>query len=102
MLHLLASHKKGILFISGCKTNQGMFYPYFDEVILLHAPTHVLHERILSRTNNDYGKQPEEWEEIIHHVDQVEPRLRRSCTVQINTDKPIQEVVHDLIRISKK
>ncbi len=34
MTSLLAGHTAGHLFVAGCKTNQGRFYPCFDQVVL--------------------------------------------------------------------
>jgi NAD(P)-dependent dehydrogenase (short-subunit alcohol dehydrogenase family) len=35
---LLDGHDDGVLFVSGCVSNQGKFYPRFDAVVLLSAP----------------------------------------------------------------
>lgn len=58
MTGLLTGHDDGMLFVAGCKTNQGAFYPWFEHVVLLIAPAHVLLERIATRTSNGYGKRP--------------------------------------------
>ena len=34
---LLNDHRNGHLFVSGCKTNQGKFYPLFDHIVLLSS-----------------------------------------------------------------
>ncbi|HJY59984.1 MAG TPA: hypothetical protein VJ418_26705 [Streptosporangiaceae bacterium] len=47
---LLASHKHGHLFVAGCKTNQGKFYPQFDHIALLSAPADIILARIGTRT----------------------------------------------------
>lgn len=52
---LLAGHNQDSLFVAGCKTNQGQFYPQFDHIVLLSAPADVLLARIATRTNNPYG-----------------------------------------------
>jgi hypothetical protein len=39
---LLNGHSAGSLFVAGCKTNQGRFYPEFDHVVLLSAPVELL------------------------------------------------------------
>ena len=38
---LLSSDAGNVLFLSGCATNQGKFYPQFDHIILLSAPAAV-------------------------------------------------------------
>ncbi|MFF0249891.1 AAA family ATPase [Streptosporangium sandarakinum] len=43
---LLAGHREGALFVAGCKTNQGRFYPRFDHIVLLSAPAKIMLARI--------------------------------------------------------
>src|SRR5919199_656337 len=57
---LLCTEDAEVLFVSGCKSNQGKFYPQFDHVILLSAPVPLLLERVATRTTNPYGKHPDE------------------------------------------
>lgn len=49
---LLTNHGEGALFVAGCKSNQGRFYPQFDHVVLLSAPAQIMPARIATRTNN--------------------------------------------------
>lgn len=98
---LLTEHSEGALFISGCVSNQGKFYPRFDAVVLLSAPLEVILERITTRKTNEYGKTVEQREEIIQYVASVEPLLRAGATVEIDTRKPLDEVVTELELIAK-
>ncbi|GAB3808015.1 AAA family ATPase [Micromonospora zhanjiangensis] len=90
---LLAGHRTGNLFVAGCKSNQGGFYPLFDQVVLLSAPAEVLLRRVAARTDNPYGKRPEERAAILRYVATVEPLLRATATVEIDTSAPLGEVV---------
>ena len=74
---LLATADADALFVAGCKSNQGKFYPQFDHVVLLSAPTPELLERLATRTTNPYGKRPDELARILRHIETVEPLLRR-------------------------
>jgi len=93
---LLAGHRDGHLFVAGCKTNQGKFYAQFDHVVLLSAPADVLLARIMARDNNPYGKRPAERALILRYLDEVEPRLRATATIEIDARAPISEVVRQL------
>jgi dephospho-CoA kinase len=93
---LLAGHHSGQLFVAGCKTNQGQFYPWFDHIALLSAPAEVLLARIAARTNNPYGKRPEERAAILEYVATVEPLLRATATVEIDASAPIEAVAQRL------
>jgi dephospho-CoA kinase len=93
---LLADHHQGTLFVAGCKSNQGKFYPRFDHIVLLSAPAGVLLARIAARDNNPYGKSPAERDQILHHLATVEPLLRATATIEIDTSAPISQVVQEL------
>lgn len=87
MAQLLRVPHSMALFVSGCKSNQGQFYPYFDQIVLLSAPPEIMLERIAARTNNPYGKTEAERELILQHLNWVEPLLRARATVQIDTSR---------------
>ena len=86
-------------FISGCATNQVKFYPQLDEIVLLSAPAAVLVERLTTRTNNPYGKRPEELAETLGYLETVEPLLRRSATLEIDSSAPLDQVVEAILRL---
>ena len=90
------------LFISGTVSNQGRFYPHYDAVVLLSAPAEVLLGRIERRTTNRYGKTSDERQLILRHLMEVEPLLRATCTHEIDTTRPIDEVVARLVEIGKQ
>ena len=98
---LLNDHRNGHLFVSGCKTNQGKFYPLFDHIVLLSAPADVLLERIASRTDNPYGKQPAERALILRHLAEVEPLLRATATAELDAAAPLSEVVRQLEELAE-
>ncbi|HEX4033242.1 MAG TPA: AAA family ATPase [Solirubrobacteraceae bacterium] len=97
---LLAAETDAGLYVSGTVSNQGRFYPRFDAIVLLSAPPDVLLSRLARRTNNSYGKSREERELILRQVAEVEPRLRRACTHEIDATQPIDDVVAALIEIA--
>jgi len=90
------------LYVSGTVSNQGRFYSRFDAVVLLSAPAEVLLSRIDSRTSNPYGKTSEERELILRDLAEVEPLLRATCTHEIDTTRPIGEVVARLVQIGEQ
>ena len=96
---LLAGDRAVTLYVSGTVSNQGRFYSQFDAVVLLSAPADVLLGRIEKRTTNDYGKAADEWELIRGHLAEVEPRLRASCTHEIDATQPVENVVRELVVI---
>ena len=93
---------KAPLFVAGCKSNQGKFYPRFDHIVLLSAPAGVLLARIAARDNNPYGKSPAERDQILHHLATVEPLLRATATDEIDTSAPISQVVRQLEALDRQ
>jgi shikimate kinase len=98
---LLAREDGPPLYVSGTVSNQGRFYDRFDAVVLLSAPAEVLVSRIETRTENPYGKTPEQRELILRHVVEVEPLLRRRCTHEIDATQPLASVVEQLVELGK-
>jgi hypothetical protein len=101
MAELLTSEDAGTLYVSGCTSNQVRFYDRFDAIVLLSAPADVILERIENRTTNDYGKGPGERDRILGHLGSVEPLLRASSTHEIDTSRPLADVVDALVAIGR-
>lgn len=97
---LLSEHSQGVLFVSGTVPNQGRFYPRFDAVVLLSAPLEVILARVAARTTNDFGKSDAERDRIVEDTATVEPLLRAGATAEIDTRKPLAEVVAELESIA--
>src|SRR5437764_2508637 len=70
---LLATEDAYILFLSGCAENMGQFFPQFDHIVLLSAPADTIVERLETRTNNAYGKHPDEVARVLALHRTVEP-----------------------------
>jgi AAA domain len=99
---LLASEEERTLYLSGCSSNQGMFYDRLDAIVLLSAPAEVILRRIESRTTNDYGKGAGERDRILSDLEAVGPRLRATCTHEIDASMPPGVVVEALIAIGRE
>ncbi len=80
---------------------QGQFRGRFDRVILVTAPTWVIRDRLATRTKNDFGKDPEELERTMTLIDEIEPLLRRSADVVIDTSASLDEVVARVLEASR-
>ena len=96
---LLSRHSDGALFVVGTVANQGKFYPRFDAVVLLSAPLDVILERVASR-ENPFGRTEAEREKIADDLAAYEPLLRAGATVEIDTRRPLAEVVDELESIA--
>jgi len=97
---LLSQPRHSPLFVQGTVANQGRFYGRFDAIVLLTAPIEVVLERIERRTNNPFGKTASERERILADIDEIEPLLRASATHEIDTARPLRQVVDMLAEIA--
>ncbi|MFN8589907.1 MAG: hypothetical protein U0031_00505 [Thermomicrobiales bacterium] len=96
---LLFAAATGVFFLAGCAPNQGNLYPRFDHIVLLTAPAAVIVERLATRTNNPYGKRPEEITRTLAMRRTIEPLLRRDATAEIDSSVPLDAVVTRILRI---
>jgi len=96
---LLSTADAEVLFVSGCKSNQGKFYARFDHVVLLSAPSPVLVERLATRTTNLYGKHPDEIAQVLEYVRTVEPLLRRTASLEIDTSASLEQVIETILSL---
>jgi broad-specificity NMP kinase len=96
---LLSTEDTNVLFLSGCAENMRKFFPQFDHVLLLTAPSNVIVERLHTRTNNLYGKHPNEIARVLGLLETLEPLLRRAADYEIDTNAYIEDVVETLLRL---
>lgn len=90
---LLAAHDDVV--VSGCARNQGRFA--FDVVVLLSAPAEVLLSRLATRTTNPFGRSEADRARVLADLEAVEPLLRASATEEVRTDRPLLQVVADVV-----
>jgi shikimate kinase len=96
---LLSTEDADVLFISGGATNQVKFYGQFDHIVLLSAPASVMTERLATRTNNPYGKLPDELARVLALKQTVEPLLRHVADLEIDTSVPLNQVVEKIVGV---
>jgi len=93
---LLDAHVEGTLFLAGTVANQVSLYPRFDAVVLLSVPRDVLLDRLAHRTTNGFGRSADERERVLRDLADVEPLLRAGASTEIDTRRPLTEVVATL------
>ena len=82
---LLTGNREPALFVSGCASNMHQFYPLFDHIILLTAAPAVIIQRLQMRSGAGYGQTPEETARVLSLQQTIEPLLRRSAGLEIDT-----------------
>jgi shikimate kinase len=90
MGRLLAEH--ATIAVSGTAENQGRFYDQFEHVLYLYVPLEVLLERVRIRSGNPYGKSAQQQADIAAYVVDVEPRIRRGATGELDGLLPVEQL----------
>jgi dephospho-CoA kinase len=94
---LLGTEDADVLFVVGSDDAQVDFYPDFDHIVLLSVPSDVMIERLAARTNNPFGKRPDELAKILADLETYEPLIRRDSTHEIDTSKPLDDVIDEIL-----
>ena len=97
---LLSRNESDVLFVGGCAENMTNLFDVIETVILLSVPLDVLMERLAGRTAG-YGHTAEERHKVAELVETVEPLLRRSAHFEIDTTRPVEETVSEILRLVK-
>jgi gluconate kinase len=93
----LESPEPDVLFVCGSSRNRDRFLPYFTKVFNLRIDDDTMRRRLQERTNNDYGKEPEEVELML--------RLNRSDekpagAIDVDATQPLDRVVDEVLRLA--
>lgn len=96
---LIGTEDAEALFVAGADDAQVRFYPDFDHIILLSAPRDVMLQRLESRTNNPFGKTPDELAKILADLEQYESIIRRSATREIDASQPLDDVINEVLSV---
>jgi dephospho-CoA kinase len=97
---LLDTDTADMLFVAGCEENQVNFYDQFDQILLLSAPVEVLRQRLASRTDNPFGKAPDELRRVVDDHAEVEPLLRQAADHEVDTTPPLTSVVDEILGLT--
>jgi thymidylate kinase len=87
-----------MLFFAGCSEEQAAFE--WDRQILLTAPEQVILRRLLSRTDNAFGKSDQERQKILNDLRAFEPLLRRTASAVIDSTQPLSAVVDEVLAVA--
>jgi shikimate kinase len=96
---VLATEDADVLFLVGADDAQVLFYADFDHIVLLSAPREVMLRRVTSRTNNPFGKTSEDQAKIVSDLETYEPIIRRDATHEVDTNKPVDRVVEEVLSL---
>ncbi len=93
----LESPEPEVLFVCGSSSNRDRFLPCFTKTFNLRIDDDTMRRRLRERTNNNFGKQPEELELML--------RLNRSDekpagAIDVDATQPLDQVVDEVLRLA--
>jgi hypothetical protein len=93
----LESPEPELLFVCGSSRNRDRFLPYFTKIFNLRIDDDTMRRRLQERSNNEFGKQPEEVELML--------RLNRSDekpagAIDLDGTQPLDQLVDELLRLA--
>ena len=93
----LESPEPDVLFVCGSSRNRDRFLPYFTKIFNLRIDDDTMRRRLQERTNNDFGKQPEELELMLTRNRSEE---RPAGAIDVDATQPLHHVVDELLRLA--
>jgi hypothetical protein len=91
------SPEPDVLFVCDSGGNRDRFLPYFTKIFNLRIDDDTMRRRLKERTNNDFGKQPEELE-LMLTLNRSD--ARPAGAIDLDATQPIHQVVDELLRLA--
>ena len=86
-----------VLFVCGSSRNRDHFLSYFTKIFNLRIDDDTMRRRLQERTNNEFGKQPEEVE-LMLKLNRSDEKPARA--IDVDATQPLNQVVDQLLRLA--
>jgi broad-specificity NMP kinase len=97
-----ADNEEQPVFLCGTTPNDNDVWDLFDKVISLSISNQELTKRLAGRTNNDYGKHPDDLSDILGWNKDIDERMASYGAIIVNAERPLSEVVDEIISKSSE
>ena len=94
---LLAANSDKANIVSGDSRNKQEAYHLFDKIFVLSTDDKTLYDRLQKRQGNDFGKDPDEYAWVVKENKTIATDLAKAGATVIDTTKPTEEVVNQII-----
>ena len=94
----IANQKNETAFYCGFPNNLQEILPLFTKIILLTASPDNIRQRLVSRTDNGFGKSVEVQNHILNGKDKLERELQEKGAFTVSTDASVIDVMTAVIR----
>jgi gluconate kinase len=91
------SNSESDVFVCGGSMNEGEFKYYFSKLFTLFVDSDTLRHRLLNRTNNNFGKKPEDLARQLEWNEGVVEYAKRRGRIPINSAGPLESVVDEIL-----
>ena len=95
---MAACKKENQAYIVGMPENIDELMNQVDKIILLECLPQIFIERILKRTDNDFGKEASAQKEILGMYEKFNKRIVKRGAIVVDTEEDIDSVVEKIIR----
>jgi adenylate kinase family enzyme len=90
------------VFLCGSAENEEEVRDLFDLVVCLVVDDETIRDRLLSRTNNPFGKHPEEMAAALEENERSGAAYRRLGATLVDGGQPLAEVAHGVLAAAAK
>lgn len=98
---LASKTKDRNVFLLGAFANQDDVIDLFGKVIALTIDKQTLADRVKNRPDSGFGKSEHEFDAIMDCYDDVYDKYKRLGYITVNSNRPIDEVVDDVVAVSE-
>ena len=88
------------IFICGDAMNKETFKNYFEKIFTLYIDDETLKHRLATRTNNNFGKHPDELALQLEWNQHQRQWSKERGTVLVDATRPVNEVVDEILAIA--
>jgi hypothetical protein len=92
-----AAARSGPTFLCGTGPNEDAVWDLFDKLIHLSVSNETLRQRLATRSNNDFGKDPRDLIDILGWTEFISDRNIGYRAVAVNVDRRLEDVVDEVI-----
>jgi len=94
---LASKAKNKTIFLCGSTSNAGEMLDLFGKIIFLEINKDTLRTRLINRTDNDFGKAPDELDNILGWHKSFEDEYRLYGATMVDAARPLSVVVDNIV-----
>ncbi len=99
---LATKAKDKTVYLCGSTSNAGEMLDLFGKIVFLEIDKDTLRNRLLNRADNDFGKAPDELNNILGWHKSFEDEYRRYGAIIVDAARPLSVVVDDIVETINK